>query len=108
MRQLLIILLLFRVTSAVGQGPTFTENLDKGTFRMAPNPAENTVYVLPDSSVAGVHVLIYDDQGRNVLSSELNGPIELDVSTLPAGHYMVTTMNRRGTPLDVHRLLIAR
>jgi hypothetical protein len=108
MNVLLTAFLFLPLTSAFAQVPTFTENLNKGSFQLMPNPATQVVHLIPDSTVDHMHVLIYDEAGRNVLSTELRGPLTLDVSSLPDGAYMVSTSNDRGTALDAHRLIIAR
>lgn len=108
MRSFCSLLLVVAALTTHAQSSGLTENLLLGGFRLAPNPAQTEVTILPASSDVHLFVLFYDASGRNVLSSDLRGPLTIDVSELPDGAYMVGTMNDRGTPLDVHRLVIAR
>ncbi|MBS1582994.1 MAG: T9SS type A sorting domain-containing protein [Bacteroidetes bacterium] len=108
MRFFCSLLLAVAASAAQAQSSGLTENLTLGGFRLAPNPAQTQVTILPAATDVHLFVLFYDASGRNVLSADLRGPLTIDVSELPDGAYMVGTMNDRGTPLDVHRLVIAR
>lgn len=83
-----------------------TENVELGGFILAPNPSHEEVTVIPTAQDLHMYVLFYDSEGHNVLSSDLRGTTRIDVTGLPDGAYMVSTVNGRGTPLDVHRLLV--
>lgn len=94
------------IAHAQGMG-RITENIDLGRFTLLPDPAQDQVTLMPEHADVHLFVLFYDLQGRNVLSADMTGPLTIDVTGLPDGAYMVSTVNDRGTPLDVHRLLIA-
>jgi hypothetical protein len=88
------------------EGTGITEGVGQGEFLLAPNPATSQVMLTPKTGDAYTLVMCYDALGRNVLSTDARGGTTIDVSTWPAGAYMVATLNTRGTMLSVKRLLV--
>lgn len=106
MRSTFLLLLIGLAASLDAQSGGITEHVERGGFVLAPNPAQGEVTIVPTVKDLHMYVLFYDSEGRNVLSADLRATTRIDLSGLPNGYYMVSTVNDRGTPLDVHRLLV--
>ena len=65
------------------------EEVDVADLRVYPNPA--THYVQVEGAKAGASIALYSLEGIRLLAAEANeaGAVELDLSTLPAGNYVV-------------------
>ena len=65
------------------------EEVDVADLRVYPNPA--THYVQVEGAKAGVSIALYSLEGIRLLAAEANeaGAVELDLTTLPAGNYVV-------------------
>ena len=65
------------------------EEVDVADLRIYPNPA--TDYVQVEGAKAGVAIALYSLEGIRLLAAEANeaGAVELDITTLPAGNYVV-------------------
>ena len=65
------------------------EEVDVADLRVYPNPA--THYVQVEGAKAGASIALYSLEGIRLLAAEANeaGAVELDLTTLPAGNYVV-------------------
>ena len=65
------------------------EEVDVADLRVYPNPA--TDYVQVEGAKAGASIALYSLEGIRLLAAEANeaGAVELDLTTLPAGSYVV-------------------
>ena len=65
------------------------EEVDVADLRIYPNPA--TDYVQVEGAKAGASIALYSLEGIRLLAAEANeaGAVELDLTTLPAGNYVV-------------------
>ena len=65
------------------------EEVDVADLRVYPNPA--THYVQVEGAKAGASIALYSLEGIRLLAAEANeaGAVELDLTTLPAGSYVV-------------------
>ncbi|WP_455088003.1 T9SS type A sorting domain-containing protein [Porphyromonas endodontalis] len=65
------------------------EEVDVADLRVYPNPA--TDYVQVEGAKAGASIALYSLEGIRLLAAEANeaGAVELDLTTLPAGNYVV-------------------
>ena len=65
------------------------EEVDVADLRIYPNPA--THYVQVEGAKAGASIALYSLEGIRLLAAEANeaGAVELDLTTLPAGNYVV-------------------
>ena len=65
------------------------EEVDVSDLRVYPNPA--THYVQVEGAKAGASIALYSLEGIRLLAAEANeaGAVELDLTTLPAGNYVV-------------------
>ena len=65
------------------------EEVDVADLRIYPNPA--THYVQVEGAKAGASIALYSLEGIRLLAAEANeaGAVELDLTTLPAGSYVV-------------------
>ena len=65
------------------------EEVDVAALRVYPNPATN--YVQVEGAKAGASIALYSLEGIRLLAAEANeaGAVELDLTTLPAGNYVV-------------------
>ena len=65
------------------------EEVDVADLRVYPNPA--THYVQVEGANAGASIALYSLEGIRLLAAEANeaGAVELDLTTLPAGNYVV-------------------
>ena len=65
------------------------EEVDVADLRVYPNPA--THYVQVEGVKAGASIALYSLEGIRLLAAEANeaGAVELDLTTLPAGNYVV-------------------
>ena len=65
------------------------EEVDVSDLRVYPNPA--TDYVQVEGAKAGASIALYSLEGIRLLAAEANeaGAVELDLTTLPAGNYVV-------------------
>ena len=65
------------------------EEVDVADLRVYPNPATN--YVQVEGAKAGASIALYSLEGIRLLAAEANeaGAVELDLTTLPAGNYVV-------------------
>ena len=65
------------------------EEVDVADLRVYPNPA--THYVQVEGAKAGVSIALYSLEGIRLLAAEANeaGAVELDLTMLPAGNYVV-------------------
>ena len=65
------------------------EEVDVADLRVYPNPA--THYVQVEGTKAGASIALYSLEGIRLLAAEANeaGAVELDLTTLPAGNYVV-------------------
>ena len=65
------------------------EEVDVADLHVYPNPA--TDYVQVEGAKAGASIALYSLEGIRLLAAEANeaGAVELDLSTLPAGNYVV-------------------
>ena len=65
------------------------EEVDVADLHVYPNPATN--YVQVEGAKAGASIALYSLEGIRLLAAEANeaGAVELDLTTLPAGNYVV-------------------
>ena len=70
------------------------EEVDVADLRVYPNPA--THYVQVEGAKAGASIALYSLEGIRLLAAEANeaGAVELDLTTLPAGNYVVKAGGR--------------
>lgn len=76
--------------------PTGIENLDKNTFKLYPNPANNTIHVECGDEYLAEDITIYNQQGKEVLRQNLRHGT-LDVSDLKPGCYFVELRAKKAT-----------
>ena len=80
----------------------------ESVFTMYPNPAKDVVTLQYDLAVTNATVAIFDVTGRLIHEGALNsvtGSSELNVSTYPAGMYMLV-VKQAGTILWQNKLII--
>ncbi len=71
--------------------------VDAGSVKIFPNPVSETLHVsVPQDWMADAVVTIHDLAGRLLLQSPLHSD-RVDVSTLPAGSYLLEVRSRKGT-----------
>jgi hypothetical protein len=77
---------------------------DQAAFSLYPNPASDHINIRPREPGMVVEVLVHDMLGRQVSHTQnASTPLQLDVSALPAGVYMVTLRNDGNTS---HRKIV--
>jgi hypothetical protein len=77
----------------------------------APNSLERTMQlprVLPSEAVPFHFVLVYDERGNNVMSSDASGISKEDLDQLDPGNYLVVAMDDHGLEVDREQLAILR
>jgi hypothetical protein len=97
------------IPNAAGCDSTITLNLTlnfsglnelESTLTVAPNPTMDIVYITSTETIYDVYVL-FDPQGRKVLSSKLNGTTtQLDLSQLARGNYLLQ-IGEKKTPIKL-------
>jgi hypothetical protein len=89
---------------------TFTTGISENNGgilqQLYPNPAENLLNVVFNSSEAAI-ITVTDVAGRTVLSKQLSGNsrAELEVGALEAGVYMVVLQDKAGAQLGSARFV---
>jgi hypothetical protein len=64
--------------------------------------------VLPSEAVPFQFVMVYDDHGRNVMSTGPDGISMQDLDSLDPGNYLVVATDERGQEIDREELAIMR
>ena len=87
------------VSNAENYDPLGLEEEIKNYFKLYPNPANGYVNIEFSETMKNAKLLISDLMGRVVHTQSLNGKdaIQMDVSALSAGVYMVTVSNENGS-----------
>ena len=85
--------------------PYITKNTDRYSIKIYPNPASE--YLMLESG-AGIemNVILRDINGREILQERFTGTIELNVSGIPGGIYIITVSD--STRLICHRKVIIK
>lgn len=88
-----------------GGGSEGVDLSDGVDFTLSPNPARGSVQVVLPSAALGGRLTLCDLSGREMISRTVTGSsLELNISALPAGVYLVKLATSRGT--RIHRLLV--
>jgi hypothetical protein len=70
------------------------EGDESSSVRLYPNPARHTVYIETDNTIKEME--IYDIPGRCLMKQKFNNE-EIDLSSFPAGSYIIVLKTREGT-----------
>nr|NQU93191.1 fibronectin type III domain-containing protein [Bacteroidota bacterium] len=80
----------FAAIKGITMGITGVGTVNGGSIQLYPNPATNMVYIsINGADYTEASVVIWDTEGRAVISREISGQAELNVSSLEAGIYFV-------------------
>jgi hypothetical protein len=79
----------------------------KGSLKVYPNPANELIFVEnTKESLHGIHLIIYDVQGRKVRSQKVTGSkSEIDIAGLHAGIY-VLQLSKDGNLIHIEKVVI--
>lgn len=70
------------------------KNIKYGLIQVYPNPATNLLNIELISQInSNANIVIFDLQGKEILNENLNRTMQVDVSTLPAGLFLVKVVN---------------
>ncbi len=75
------------------------ESMEKATTSVYPNPAMNTIYIQSGSVLKGMQIDVLSIDGQRVLSTDVssNDKVQLDVSALANGTYIIRIETSEGT-----------
>src|SRR5690606_23702764 len=81
-------------------------NFDKYTSELYPNPAENRIFASSSHSLVN-QVVAYDENGKPVLRKKINTnqTIEIDISNLQSGTYILNYITINQTVIDSKRFV---
>ncbi len=83
------------------------QELEKNSFSLHPNPASSRASLLMSNEM-NAELEIYDVTGKRVMSkSELSNGVEIDLSALSAGLYIVQLKDQSGSIQGTSKLIIA-
>jgi hypothetical protein len=68
-------------------------NALKPSFRVYPNPASNFIYLEVEKPLEYIYI-IYDKQGKYLLSHKFHQTEKIDISNLPQGIYYISVQNQ--------------
>ena len=92
----------FPDTTGGGEGIALPDGEE---FLLYPNPVHGSVQVVLPPSAVGGRLLLCDLSGREMVGLDIrNTKVEIDVSSFPAGAYLVKLSTPRG--VSVRRLLV--
>ena len=75
-------------------------------IRIFPNPASDYIYIDLDNSDE-VFIKIYTEDGKNVLTKKDNKDLQIDISDLPSGNYIIL-IQKQGEDIYRDKFIIAR
>jgi hypothetical protein len=73
-----------------------TESSVKKSFLIYPNPAQDRVTITNTGTQKQTLVIIFNLQGQQMISAQFQNTIDLDVSALAKGIYLVKIQNENG------------
>jgi hypothetical protein len=88
----------------MGEGATTIQETSTSKISMYPNPANNVVNINLNGDYSDTRVVVYNTEGRDVINQTFSGQVELNVSSLKTGVYIVKI--NTGTKYEIRKLVI--
>ncbi len=86
--------------------PLFANEIQpEDAIKIYPNPATHSLWIETNSNAVFGEITVYDSRTVPVLKHEINGELQMDISSLPTGNYLIA-LRKSGEKISRFRMFV--